>query len=241
MPTVPVTAAGWRIEPPVSVPMASGAWNEATRRPSRRRAAGDAVEVPRVAGRAVRAVLGGGAHGELVHVGLAEDRMPASRSRVDERRVVRRDPALEDLRAARRRQALGGEDVLERERHTGERGAATPPRRGARRRRRPARARPRGRRGGRRARRRRRRRCGRGGPGSPRRADSSPGEQVGELGGGGPGEVGGHVMVSSAGGTRCARVSLRRGCAGRKRCCSARGPRRGRPAGRARGARRRGG
>ena len=25
-PTVPVTAAGWRIEPPVSVPMASGAW-----------------------------------------------------------------------------------------------------------------------------------------------------------------------------------------------------------------------
>lgn len=28
-PTVPVTAAGWRIEPPVSVPMASGAWYEA--------------------------------------------------------------------------------------------------------------------------------------------------------------------------------------------------------------------
>ena len=30
MPTVPVTAAGWRIDPPVSVPMASGAWNDAT-------------------------------------------------------------------------------------------------------------------------------------------------------------------------------------------------------------------
>ena len=30
MPTVPVTAAGWRIEPPVSVPIASGAWNDAT-------------------------------------------------------------------------------------------------------------------------------------------------------------------------------------------------------------------
>jgi hypothetical protein len=26
---VPVTAAGWRIDPPVSVPMASGAWNAA--------------------------------------------------------------------------------------------------------------------------------------------------------------------------------------------------------------------
>ena len=30
MPTVPVTAAGWRIEPPVSVPIASGAWNDET-------------------------------------------------------------------------------------------------------------------------------------------------------------------------------------------------------------------
>lgn len=29
-PTVPVTAAGWRMEPPVSVPMASGAWKEAS-------------------------------------------------------------------------------------------------------------------------------------------------------------------------------------------------------------------
>src|SRR5690348_9187907 len=28
-PTVPVTAAGWRMDPPVSVPMASGAWKEA--------------------------------------------------------------------------------------------------------------------------------------------------------------------------------------------------------------------
>lgn len=29
-PTVPVTAAGWRMEPPVSVPMASGASKEAS-------------------------------------------------------------------------------------------------------------------------------------------------------------------------------------------------------------------
>src|ERR671931_493256 len=27
---MPVTAAGWRMEPPVSVPIPSGAWNEAT-------------------------------------------------------------------------------------------------------------------------------------------------------------------------------------------------------------------
>jgi hypothetical protein len=29
-PTIPVSAAGWRIEPPVSVPIESGAWNAAT-------------------------------------------------------------------------------------------------------------------------------------------------------------------------------------------------------------------
>jgi hypothetical protein len=38
-----------------------------------------------------------------------------------DRRVVRRDPALEDLRADGGRDALGGEDVLERERHAGQR------------------------------------------------------------------------------------------------------------------------
>src|SRR5215211_8164007 len=29
-PTVPVSAAGWRIDPPVSVPIPNGAWNAAT-------------------------------------------------------------------------------------------------------------------------------------------------------------------------------------------------------------------
>ncbi len=80
-------------------------------------AAGDAVEVPRVAGRAVGRVLGGGAHRELVHVGLAEDREPGLLELADHRGVVRRDPALEDLRAARRRQSLGGEHVLDRDRY----------------------------------------------------------------------------------------------------------------------------
>ena len=74
MPTMPHSEAGWRMLPPVSVPMlerdvegghgrgrAAGA------------AAGNAVEVPGVGGRAVGRVLGGRAHGELVHVRLAQD------------------------------------------------------------------------------------------------------------------------------------------------------------------------
>ena len=58
--------------------------------------------------------------------------MPASRSRGDDRRVVRRAPALEDLRAGGGRHAAGGDDVLERERHAGQRAerlAARPARR----------------------------------------------------------------------------------------------------------------
>ncbi len=84
-------------------------------------AAGDPVEVPRVARRAVRRVLGGGAHGELVHVGLAEDREAGGLEARDDRGVVRRDPALEDPRAARGRQAGGGQHVLDGDRHAVER------------------------------------------------------------------------------------------------------------------------
>ena len=149
------------------------------RRDDRRRAAagaaGDPLEVPRVVARAVGAVLGGGAHRELVHVGLAEDRHPGLAQPGHEGRVVRRHPALQDLRAAGRRQALGRHDVLDGDRHAGQRvqrlaGGAAPVDA-----RRPGRGRPRRRRGGRSARRRRRRRCGRGGPGPPRAPTRSPG------------------------------------------------------------------
>ena len=69
---MPVSAAGWRIEPPVSVPIASGAWNAATAAAEPPlRAARHALEVPRVGGRAPGGVLGRRAHRELVHVGLA--------------------------------------------------------------------------------------------------------------------------------------------------------------------------
>ncbi len=78
--------------------------------------AGDAGEVPRVVGRAEGAVLGGGAHRELVHVGLAEDRQAVAAEPRDDRGVVRRHPAVEDPRAAGGRQATGGEHVLDRDR-----------------------------------------------------------------------------------------------------------------------------
>ncbi len=79
--------------------------------------AGDPVEVPRVVRRSVCRVLGGGAHRELVHVGLAQDRQARLAEARDDRGVVRRYPAFEDPRAARRRQALGGHHVLDRDRH----------------------------------------------------------------------------------------------------------------------------
>ena len=102
------------------------------------RAAGDPVEVPRVVGRAVGGVLGGGAHRELVHVGLAEDDDPGLAQAPGDGRVVRRVPALEDPRAAGGGGALHRQDVLERQRDAGQRARAPHRRRGRRRSRRPA-------------------------------------------------------------------------------------------------------
>ena len=94
------------------------------RRDDRRRPAagpaGDPLEVPRVVARAVGAVLGGRAHRELVHVRLAQDRHPGLAQPGHQGRVVRRHPALQDPRAARGRQALGGHDVLDGDRHAGQ-------------------------------------------------------------------------------------------------------------------------
>ena len=61
------------------------------------------------------------AHRELVHVGLAEDHHAGVAQPAHHGRVVRRPPALEDPRPAGRRDALGGDDVLERERYAGQR------------------------------------------------------------------------------------------------------------------------
>src|SRR3982751_5508090 len=120
---MPHSAAGWRIEPPVSVPIAHGARPAATaaapppapapraRPPPVRAAAAaaarDALAVPRVQHRPVGRVLVRRAHGELVLVGLAEQR------RADvlaDGRGVRRLVALEDLRARLRWHARGAEE-----------------------------------------------------------------------------------------------------------------------------------
>ena len=73
MPVTPHSDAGWRIEPPVSVAVATGAMRAATAAAEPpERAAGHQFRVPGILHRAVVAGLVRRAHGELVHVGLAE-------------------------------------------------------------------------------------------------------------------------------------------------------------------------
>ena len=115
MPTIPHSAAGWRIEPPVSVPIDSGAWYAATAAAEPAAApARHAVERPRVGGRAVGRVLGRRAHRELVHVGLAEDHRAGVAQALRDVRVVRGEVALEDARAGGALAALDRHEVLER-------------------------------------------------------------------------------------------------------------------------------
>ena len=90
-PTVPVTAAGWRIDPPVSVPTASGASNAATA------AAEPPPDPPGMRSRSHGLWVGPNAecsveltHGELVHVGLAEHHEAGVAQPADHGRVVRR-------------------------------------------------------------------------------------------------------------------------------------------------------
>ena len=80
------------------------------------RTARDLVQVPRVAAGTVRGVLGGRAHGELVHVGLAEDDRAGLLESFRDGGVVRRVPALQDAAPARGGHPGGGEDVLDRDR-----------------------------------------------------------------------------------------------------------------------------
>ena len=79
MPTMPVKAAGWRIEPPVSVPVTPGAIPAATAAaeppdepPGGQGGIAAVVALPRADHRTVGAGLVGRAHGELVHVELAQ-------------------------------------------------------------------------------------------------------------------------------------------------------------------------
>ena len=119
---MPDSAAGWRIEPPVSVPIAE---RRVERRDGRRRAAaaaaGHHVEVPRVADRPERRPLVRRAHRELVHVRLAEDHGAGIAQPLGDVGVVRRDVALEDARARGALAARDGHEVLERDRQAEQR------------------------------------------------------------------------------------------------------------------------
>ena len=88
--------------------------------------AGDPAEVPRVVRRAVRRELGRRAHRELVHVRLAERHHAGAPELEDRGGVVRRHPALEDLRPGGRGHVDRAEDVLDGDRHPGERAEVVP-------------------------------------------------------------------------------------------------------------------
>ena len=125
---MPHRAAGWRIEPPVSVPSDSGASHAATA------AAVPPLTSRRGCGRCptgcgvglVRAVLGGRAHGELVHVRLADDDRVRGLQPLDDVGVVGRQEVLEHLAAQVVGIALRAEHVLDRDRHAGERAERLP-------------------------------------------------------------------------------------------------------------------
>ena len=122
---MPHSAAGWRIEPPVSVPIAHGALPAAT-------AAALPPELPpgtRLAShgfvrRAVGGVLRRRAHRELVLVRLGEQRCAGGGQALDGGRRVGRAVALEDPRAGLARDALRAEQVLDRDGDAGERSVA---------------------------------------------------------------------------------------------------------------------
>ena len=81
-----------------------------------RGAARHAVEVPRVRGALVRAVLAGGAHGELVHVGAAEQDASGGFQFAGHEGIVRGDEALQDLRGAGALLARRADIIFERDR-----------------------------------------------------------------------------------------------------------------------------
>ena len=125
MPLMPVKAAGWRIEPPVSVPVTPGARPAATAaaeppddppgsaRHCRRRCASSASD------RAVGAGLVGRAHGELVHVELAQHPRARRLEVAGDGALVGRLEALEDVRARGAVDAFGREQILDAERDAG--------------------------------------------------------------------------------------------------------------------------
>ena len=123
MPTMPEKAAGWRIEPPVSVPVAA---RRDARRHRRGRAAGGAARhqvaivaapAPGIVHMAVVAGHVGRAHGELVHVELAQHDGAGLPELGRHRRFIGRLEAVEDVGAGGGEHALGAEEILDAERN----------------------------------------------------------------------------------------------------------------------------
>ena len=83
-------------------------------------AAGNALQVPRIARRLIGAVLRGRTHRELVHVRLAEQHRVGLPQLRDDVGVVGRHELLQNLAAAGRRLAARAEHVLDRDGHAGE-------------------------------------------------------------------------------------------------------------------------
>ena len=127
MPTTPHSAAGWRIEPPVSEPRASGA------KPAATAAALPPDDPPgtfvgscgfRVGPKAEFSVELPMANSSRFV--LPTMTAPASLQPGHDRGVVRRHPALEDPRRAGGGHPVGAEVVLQRDGHAGERARVTP-------------------------------------------------------------------------------------------------------------------
>ena len=64
-------------------------------------------------------MLGGAAHGELVEIGLAEDRQAGGAQVRHQRRVIGRHPALKDARGCGGDLTAGDDEVLDGHGHTG--------------------------------------------------------------------------------------------------------------------------
>ena len=115
-PTLPQSAEGCLIEPPVSEPSAHGASPADGGRRAPARAARHPLRNPGVVGRPVGRVLGRRAHRELVRVGLPDHRKPRL-APCGDGRVEDRDVAGENLRPGGGLDPLGGDHVLEGDRN----------------------------------------------------------------------------------------------------------------------------
>ena len=118
---MPHSAAGWRMEPPVSVPRARGAWQPATAAAEPPdEPPGTPLGVPWIAAHLIGAVLRGRTHGELVHVGLAEEHGVFGFQALDHMRIVWRDEVAQNPGRTGRDDASGAEHVLDGHGHAGQ-------------------------------------------------------------------------------------------------------------------------